>query len=695
MLSEGNTVGPYALIRKLGEGAFGEVWLARHIDLDDIRALKIPTDNSYKQQLRHEGKIQFGVRHPNIVQTLDLNTQNDPPYFAMEYVDGTDLRRHLRGQGSLALDEALRTIGQILEALQAAHAKGVVHRDLKPENILLTADGTVKVSDFGLGKVKAEVAQSLLVSGSMVSTDGKSISGTIEYMSPEQRDAAAPDPRDDLYAVGVIGCELLTGSRPSLSGVAVALERAGVPTEVIAVLQKACDELRYRYSSAFEMLTDLRPAPPGPAPIEAVAESEAVVPAAFDTGEPPLAGVPVEDEELVLPVEQDLAPPALNGAPPRAEEPPRVAAPPPMPGRRRGFPAVATALVGIVLAVGVLGLLLFVLRGKSEWPGPGPAPNPAPRLLEAPRGWPFDKAEAERRLSAAERTGLQRTQFVGQDRFGASLFGGEEPLTMVLIPQGDLMMGSPDAEPGHQKNEAQRPARIQEPFYISATEVTVGHFHAFYKSRTSEKLPAKSEEPKGKGGTEPRPAGLTWQPPVSVSSYYRQPVVGVSWHDAKAFCDWLSQRTGKRISLPTEAQWEYACRAGSAARFPFGEHDKGLYDHTWFINSAKGELHDVPYPGKSSIQPNHWGVYNMLGNAREWCASPYAEQLDGSEAQGMNVTTEHLERVIRGGSASDDADGCRSARRSGEAPTYTHPKLGFRVVMAAERSGKYEEPAKK
>jgi len=206
MPNVGETVGSYELVRKLGAGAFGEVWLARHIELGFERAMKIPTDSDYIQQLRKEGQIQFTLKHPNIVETFDLDTHHATPHLVMEYVEGEDLRKRLRARGKLPPTEALPIVRQILDALHAAHAQGIVHHDLKPENILLAADGTVKVADFGLGRVQATVAQSLLLSGSMVSREGKSVSGTFEYMSPEQQRGEPADPRDDLYALGVIGC---------------------------------------------------------------------------------------------------------------------------------------------------------------------------------------------------------------------------------------------------------------------------------------------------------------------------------------------------------------------------------------------------------------------------------------------------------------------------------------------------------
>jgi formylglycine-generating enzyme required for sulfatase activity/predicted Ser/Thr protein kinase len=257
MLTDGQVIGGYRLKKQLGCGAFGEVWLGEHAELGIERALKIPTDPQYIQQLRKEGRIQCSLHHPRVVQTFDLNTLHNPPYLVMEYVDGPNLRQHLRAKGKLPTDEALAILRQLLEVLAFGHAQGVLHRDLKPENILLTKDGQVKVTDFGLGKVQAEVAQSLVLSGSMMTKEGKSISGTFEYMSPEQRDGSESGPQDDLFAVGIIACELLTGKRPGALGLLRTLQRGGVTAELVAWMEKACDEREYRYATAAAMLDAL------------------------------------------------------------------------------------------------------------------------------------------------------------------------------------------------------------------------------------------------------------------------------------------------------------------------------------------------------------------------------------------------------------------------------------------------------
>jgi len=268
MPTEGQQVGPYELIRKLGAGAFGEVWLARHRHLGVERAMKIPTDPACVKQLRLEGRLQFELDHPNIVHTFDLDPDHSPPYFVMEYVEGESLRDRLRREGKLAPDDAVRILCQVLGALVAAHEAGVLHRDLKPENILLGADGTVKLSDFGLGKVQAEVTRSLLLSGSMMSASGRSVSGTYDYMSPQQRRGDEPAPHDDLYAVGIMACELLAGERPA-PGIPLdeLLEEAGVDPAFCPLIQKALTRPKRRYASAAEMLEAFQDgAKPQPAP---------------------------------------------------------------------------------------------------------------------------------------------------------------------------------------------------------------------------------------------------------------------------------------------------------------------------------------------------------------------------------------------------------------------------------------------
>lgn len=219
----GNRINNYLLDEKIGAGSFSEVWKAHHHVFHDVVAVKIPTDPQYVRYLQRDGVAIHGLRHPNIVRAMDLDPYGDPPYLVMEYVDGPSLRQLIDSHpGGLPIEAVLPIVVGILSALEAAHESGVIHSDIKPGNILI-ADRPdlgeinpeqVKVADFGLGRRANSMAGMLLQSGSMSAEDGQRISGTVAYMSPEQREGQPIDERTDLYAVGVVLHELLTGVLP-------------------------------------------------------------------------------------------------------------------------------------------------------------------------------------------------------------------------------------------------------------------------------------------------------------------------------------------------------------------------------------------------------------------------------------------------------------------------------------------------
>jgi serine/threonine protein kinase len=205
-------VGEYVLQEPIGRGGFGEVWKAEHAELPGATvAVKIPTDPDYVRQLRAAGILQHALEHPCIVKTITLNTSHEPPYLVMEYVPGESLRSLLQRERTLPLERGLSIIERVLGALAYSHAHGVVHRDVKPENILMSTDGRILVTDFGLGVVTEKLGRELALSGSLRTQTGNSIEGTLAYMAPEQRRGEDPDGRSDLYAVGLVLHEMITG----------------------------------------------------------------------------------------------------------------------------------------------------------------------------------------------------------------------------------------------------------------------------------------------------------------------------------------------------------------------------------------------------------------------------------------------------------------------------------------------------
>jgi serine/threonine-protein kinase len=261
----GDRISNYLLDELIGTGSFGEVWRARHHIFPEIVAVKIPTDPQYVRHLQREGLAIHGLRNENIVRALDMDPYADPPYLVMEYVDGRSLRQLLEAhpQG-LPLAGVLAVLQGVLLALKVAHEAGLVHRDIKPENILIEGRespdtleaGRVKVTDFGLGHVGQPGAGSVLQSGSLDAQAGRRMAGTLAYMSPEQRDGRPVDARSDLYSVGILLHEMLTGSLPQGYDLPGSL-RPKLPQWIDRVFEKCYTRQDRRFASAADMCEEV------------------------------------------------------------------------------------------------------------------------------------------------------------------------------------------------------------------------------------------------------------------------------------------------------------------------------------------------------------------------------------------------------------------------------------------------------
>jgi eukaryotic-like serine/threonine-protein kinase len=201
--------GRYRVLRKLGSGGMANVYLAEDEELGRRIAIKIlnerhAADEQFVERFRREAKNAAGLSHPNIVQIYDRGEGEGTYYIAMEYLEGRTLKEAVAGRQPLPIREAIGYARQILAALRFAHRKGIVHRDIKPHNALMDDDGRLKVSDFGIARAGAASQM----------TEAGSIIGTAQYLSPEQARGAPVDHRSDLYSLGIVLYELLTGAVP-------------------------------------------------------------------------------------------------------------------------------------------------------------------------------------------------------------------------------------------------------------------------------------------------------------------------------------------------------------------------------------------------------------------------------------------------------------------------------------------------
>jgi formylglycine-generating enzyme required for sulfatase activity len=330
--------------------------------------------------------------------------------------------------------------------------------------------------------------------------------------------------------------------------------------------------------------------------------------------------------------------------------------------------------------------------GRTEDPEALPPPPPAvdPVTPEAPAapavapvppcdGWPFDAAEARRRQDAAE----------GPAMLVLSL-GDGVTMDLVRIPAGEFVMGQADGRP----DEAP-PCRVavRAPFWIGRCEVTNAQFAAFDPDHDSglEYGDYIHFSPGERGWTLSRP---------------RQPVVRVSWNDAMAFCRWLSARTGRRITLPTEAQWEYACRAGTAAPLWYGSTDVDFSEAANVSDATHQAIDPFGWSGRTQVippwrpadtrfndgsrvsasvgayAPNPWGLHDVHGNVAEWTRSAYRPYPYRND-DGRNHPKADGKRVVRGGSWYDRPRRCRSAFRQAYRPAQGVYDVGFRIVCDA------------
>jgi predicted Ser/Thr protein kinase len=255
------------VLELIGQGGMGAVYKARQPSLDRLVALKVlpreaGQDPAFAERFNREARALARLAHPNIVAVHDVGKAGDFFFFVMEFVDGANLRQVLRA-GQLTPEQALRIVPQVCDALQYAHEEGVVHRDIKPENILLDRKGRVKIADFGLAKLLGRDTGNFTLTGS------RQVMGTLYYMAPEQVERPLEvDHRADIYSLGVVFYEMLTGQLP-VGRFPMPSEKAGTDAFLDEVVLHALErEPERRYQHASDVKTDVegvgRPAPDVP-----------------------------------------------------------------------------------------------------------------------------------------------------------------------------------------------------------------------------------------------------------------------------------------------------------------------------------------------------------------------------------------------------------------------------------------------
>ncbi|HUP92570.1 MAG TPA: bifunctional serine/threonine-protein kinase/formylglycine-generating enzyme family protein [Solimonas sp.] len=644
--------GQYRVGRVLGRpGGFGITYIGWEIHLQQRVAIKeylpreqagrqppalevkvhVPADHDAfeagKEQFLREARIVARFDHPNVVRVRNFFKDNGTAYLVMDYYEGVSLGDYLVSVSpQLDAQSAVALLRPIIDALQFVHERGIVHRDVKPQNIYLASIGKPILLDFGAARQGAGVRPNSL---SVVLTEG--------YAPLEQYQRRAPQgPHTDVYSVAATLYRMITGHAPPISldrlgqDEGFGMDYANVPATLRPILERALAvRPQERYASAAQFRDDLD-AWAAAAGGTAVAFPE--LPAA--PARSAAAAISPQDEtrireEPTRPVpavsRESIEPAPVQAGPVAPTVTATPALPPPAPPTDR---RTAVALVaGMLVTLAAVAWLAF------NQPVPVAPVPPAPPAASA-----------------------------GTAESGPAL----QP-EMILLPGGHLEMG---------EGRARHPVEVA-PFEIGSREVAVSDFSHFV-ARTGYRNPAWAAHPCEGAGE----AAVEWDQPGHEQSP-RHPVVCINLQDALAYARWLSRPGERQYRLPTEAEWEYAARAGQATAYWWG--DDPARGGAVCANCGAGRPRG-PAEVDSAAEHPYW-LSHIAGNVREWTCSAWLPYGSGAEQRcGASPLDPFARAVVRGGSWRDTHEALRSDARLGFDVQQRNTWTGMRLAADAPRT---------
>ena len=630
----------YTLMRMLGRGGMGVVWLAQDEKLRREVALKflpevVAQDREAIEDLKRETRRALELTHPRIVRIYDFVDDSRLAAVSMEYVPGSSLAvlKLDQPQKCFSVAQLAPWVQQLCEALAYAHTEAqIVHRDLKPANLMVDAKGALKIADFGISATLSDTATR--------ASKQASSSGTPVYMSPQQMMGEKPAATDDIYSLGATLYELLTGKPPFYSG-----------NVLLQVQNKVPPSLTARRA-------------------ELGVESAEAIPAAW---EETIAACLAKQSEDRPQSAADVWR-RLNGVGPDLASAPGSAVGPDLGRGRAAASKLAphklegTAKSKLPLALGLAAVL--AVAGWAGWYYG--IEQPAQRRLaeqqrqEEARRVEVARQEVQRQAESARlesaRAEAEQARKAAEERAATakrSITIPDLKLELLPMPAGSFMMGS------ESESAPVTQVRLTQPFWIGKYEVTQAQWEMVMGNNPS-----------------------IWRGD-------NRPVDYVSWNDAMQFCQKLTAReraagrlpSGYEYTLPTEAQWEYACRAGMSVSTT-----GYIADVAWFSENSDRMSHPV-----GQKKANAWGLYDMYGNVAEWCSDWYAKQYLGGTICDPVGPGSGSTRVYRGGNCySSDTiltpyhRGCCKPSDPATCLGYAGPgdrgyPLGFRLALCAVR----------
>jgi serine/threonine-protein kinase len=684
----------YIVERQLGEGGMGTVWLVRHRELDSERALKlivsgIARDPQARARFRREAQILDRLNHPGAVRVYNAQMGQDVAFIEMEFVRGQSLNQILVPGQPMPLDWTVDLLDQLCDVLQAANDIGIIHRDLKPPNLMLVEGkkpGTkvLKLLDFGIAKIREGADDVRTLTGSFM--------GTPLYSSPEQIVGEKVDVRSDIYSVGLILYELLTGHRPFDGSInAIIYKHTMVPPPPFAEVNptvKIAPQVEAVVLKCLAKDPDERPQSP-----RALAESfhTALAEAGIEVKTRPAPGAEKAPLANTLETTVRLTRPLARAA--RAVG--LIAALGVVaavlvaivqglrfPGFANGSPGVTSRLESLTTNVPKTPRVVdnrFIEQQLARWKDQGFVPD---KKAGTDAGWPktllrvedLDEKNAGDRVPFEHHgggvyipKGYEPSPEKAADGYPQTL--AREGAVIHRIPGGRFRMGAlKSAQIEGPGAEASQPGPEVElsGFYMQRTEVTNGQFEPYYNELGGDLCPEwkqaydKLALPSVLGPQEAR----------------KLPVSFVPWWIADQYA------RAKGGKLPTEAQWEYAARSGGLNKLYVWGNGPVPSDPANLRNTRAVEVAHYP------LDVTDQGIRDMAGNVREWCrdvSKPYepsAQVLKDPQNPPPRDQSDRLKMVVRGGSYLTGVEqNIKTIAREENKGDMVTPDLGFRIVV--------------
>ena len=714
----GQEIGPqnrrYRLERLIGTGGMGQVWqatdLATHAELgsSEMVALKIlppqlTRSATHAKLLIEEATQARKLAHENIVRVYEW--AQDPAtssyFIIMECLDGEDLEHYLARQGPLALAAVQQLLQPVADALSYAWEKHkLVHRDIKPGNVFLTSKGDIKLLDYGIASRVRNAGSSLGLETPNAGTEG--------YRAPEAgAHQRQPSPRLDVYAVAVMIYQMLEGRMP-FDGVRTAEQLPSKPVALNAaqwqVLQNGFSMTAELRAQSVQALLETLERAAGPS-AEELAELARQERAREAERQKQAALAAEQARETARRREEELEQRKKAEAHAAALEKQRLDKLRREQEAQRQFEAEEARKLRKEALRGQLRarreadaatalqehqqLQRKAIQAKAEAAYRAEQEREKDRARKEEASRAAAAAAAPAPASAATPAAAAEPAMPAEPVSGPAgvlrddfLDGSGQGPELVLIPSGRFQMGAHETEhkaaiqAGSQQTwlEREMPQHwvgIERPFALARHPVSVGEWRAFVKATG------------WAGGSE-----TDWDNPGFVQND-QHPVVGVSWNDAQLYLAWMSERTGRQYRLPSEAEWEYACRAGTRTAFNVGDTistEQANYDGLYVYNGGPRGVYRGGTTPLGTFAPNSWGLFDMHGNVWEWVQDVVHDNYEGAPVDGSawEEGSDSSRRILRGGSWLYHPRYLRSALRNGFSTVLSNDIVGFRVARTLD-----------